>query len=73
MQSRSTRDCVRNDVFQKTYTLTQKQSNKSIIACYPSRKVELEVRRKMESAVKSLTSKTVYSFYDFGAASKVTV
>ena len=73
VQSRSTRDCVRNDVFQKTYTLTLKQSNKSIIACYPSRKVELELRHKMESAVKSLTSKTVYSFYDFGAASKVTV
>ncbi len=43
------------------------------IACYPSRKVELELRHKMESAMKSLTSKTVYSFYDFGAASKVTV
>ena len=43
------------------------------IACYPSRKAELELRHKMESAVKSLRSKTVYSFYNFGAVSEVTV
>ena len=35
VQSRSTQDCVRNDVFQRTYTLTQKQSNKSIDCMLP--------------------------------------
>ena len=35
VQSRSTRASVLNDVFQKTYTLTQKQSNKSIDCMLP--------------------------------------
>ena len=58
VQSRSTRDCVRNDVFQKNYTLTHIDKTNRIsdrLHVTHLEKAELELRHKKESAVKSLT------------------